>query len=37
MAFEAMGREVVTVDATRSWSMIVELIRELVRLNGGGN
>lgn len=33
---DARGTEVVTVETMRSLSMIVELIRELVRLIGGG-
>lgn len=37
MEFEARGMEVVTVEAMRSLSMIVEVIRELVRLIGCGN
>lgn len=32
-----MGMEVVTFEAIRSFSMIVEVIRELVRLIGCGN
>lgn len=36
-ALDARETAVVTVDAMRSLSMIVELIRELVRLIGGCN